>query len=206
MIIVDRLSNVRSAAARLVREELVRLKLRQMWHLAAGAVLAVAALFGGLDSVDAKPKAFNAGQAYSDGEFTLTIARAVALDEVRAGARVVAPAERGHVYLGLLTTIRNDGTIPARLDDELDLQGQPHKKFTGVFRIADSSVITALGPKLTEKVAYLWNLPQSAIPAGSVVTVRIWQKRFTELLVTYGKDWIRSETSYAQITLPVAVK
>lgn len=193
-------------AARLVRGELAQLKLRQMWHLAAGSVVAVAALFGGLDSVDAKPKVFKVGQAYSDGEFTLTITRAAALNDVRAGVRVLAPAEPGHMYLGLVTTIRNDGAIPGRVTDELDLQDHPGKVFTGAFRIADGAVMPALGPKLTEKVAYIWKLPQSAVAPGSSVTLRIWQKKFTEMLVTYGKDWLTSETSYAQIVVPVVKK
>jgi len=120
-----------SALARLVRGELAQLKLRQMWHLAAGLVVAVAALFGGLDSVDAKPKVFNVGQAYSDGEFTLTIARAAILDDVRAGERVLAPAKPGRVCLGMVMTIRNDGTIRGLLKDELDLPDQPRKQFTG---------------------------------------------------------------------------
>ena len=195
-----------SGLARLVRGELAQLKLRQMWHLAAGLVVAVAALFGGLDSVDAKPKVVSVGQAYSDGEFTLTVRGAVAVKDVQAGLRVIAPAEPGHVYLGLITTIRNDGTIPARLADEFDLRDQPQKRFTGVFRIDDGSYISGLGPKLTEKAAFLWKLPQSAIAPGSSVTVRVWQKKFTEMLVTYGKDWLASETSYAQITLPVVKK
>jgi hypothetical protein len=202
----DRLGGVFSALARLVRRELAQLKLRQMWHLAAGVVVAVAALFGGLDSVDAKPKVFGVGQAYSDGEFTLTVRGAVLVKDVQEGVRVIAPAEAGHVYLGLITTIRNDGTIPARLSDEFDLRDQPQKHFTGPFRISDGSFISGLGPKLTEKAAFLWQLPQSAIAPGSSVTVRVWQKRFTEMLVTYGKDWLASETSYAQIAVPVVKK
>lgn len=197
------LGGLTSSISEWARAEFARLKLRQLWHLGAGLVLAVAALFGGLDSVDAKPNVFGIGQPYSDGEFTLTIARASAVNDLRAGARVIAPAQPGQLYLGLVTTIRNDGTIPGLLSEELDLRDQPRKKFVGVFRIADGSIITALGPKLTEKAVYVWTLPQSAIAPGSSVTVRVWQKRFTELLVTYGKFWIPSPTSWAQIVVPV---
>ncbi|HEY1841340.1 MAG TPA: hypothetical protein VGG53_14180 [Mycobacterium sp.] len=193
--------------ARVIRGELAQLKLLQMWHLVAGAVVAVAALFGGLDSVDAKPKVFNVGQPYSDGEFTVTVERATALDDVRAGARVIMPAEPGHIYLGLVSTIRNDGPIQGSLSTglkhaEFDLQ-QPRNEFLGAFRIADASMVVLLAPKLSEKVVFLWKVPRSEVAAGSSVTLRVWQKQLREMVVTYGKDWLASETSYAQIVVPV---
>jgi hypothetical protein len=166
-------------------------------------VVAVAALFGGLDSVDAKPKVFNVDQPYSDGQFTVTVERAAIRDEISAGDHVVAPAEPGHVYLGLVTMVRNDGTIRGLLEHELDLRDQPRKEFTGVFRHADGSNLPSLGPKLTDELVFLWKLPNSAIAPGSKVTVRVWQKMFSEMMVTYGKDWLASETSYAQVTMPV---
>jgi hypothetical protein len=203
----DKLNVVWSVLNRFIRGELARLKLPQMWHLIAGAIVAVAALFGGLDSVEAKPAVFKVGQAHSDGEFTVNVEKAVLLDEVRAGKHVVAPAEPGRVYLGLVSTVRNDGPIQGGLstgsgDPEFDLQ-QPSKKFSGAFRIADASMVTALGPKLSEKVVFLWKLPQAAISAGSVVTLRVWQKQLREMVVTYGKGWLASETAFAQIDVPV---
>jgi hypothetical protein len=195
-----------SGLTRFIRGELAQLKLPQLWHLVAGAIVAVAALFGGLDSVDAKPTVFKVGQPHSDGEFTVTVRKAIALDDVRAGKRVIMHAEPGHIYLGLVSTVRNDGPIQGSLmefkDAEFDLQ-QPHKEFVGAFRIADASEVVALGPKLSENVVFLWKLPRSAIAVGSDVTLRVWQKQLRELVVTYGKTWLPSETSYAQIVLPV---
>lgn len=196
-----------SGLKRFIRGELVRLKLPQMWHLVAGVIVAVAALFGGLDSVDAKPTVFNVGQAHSDGEFTVTVQRAVLLDDVRAGKRVVQPADPGHVYLGLVSTIRNDGPIQGGLsmgskDAEFDLQ-LPHNEFIGAFRIDDASMVTSLGPKLSDQVVFLWKLPRAAIVAGSRVTLRVWQKQLREMVVTYGRAWLASETSFAQIDVPV---
>jgi hypothetical protein len=203
----DSLGTMLASIARVIRGELAQLKLPQMWHLVAGAVVAVAALFGGLDSVDAKPTVFKVGQPYSDGEFTVNIEKALALDDVRAGKHVVMPAEPGRIYLGVVSTIRNDGPIQGGLstglnDAEFDLQ-QPGKEFVGAFRIADASMVASLGPKLSEKVVFLWRLPRSAIDVGSVVTLRVWQKQLREMVVTYGKDWLASETSYAQVVVPV---
>jgi hypothetical protein len=195
-----------SGLTRFIRGELAQLKLPQMWHLVAGAIVAVAALFGGLDSVDTKPTVFKVGQPHSDGEFTVTVHKAIALDDVRAGKRVIMPAGPGHIYLGLVSTVRNDGPIQGSLmgfnDPEFDLQ-QPHKDFVGAFRIADASAAVALGPKLSEQVVFLWKLPRNAIAVGSDVALRVWQKQLRELVVTYGKTWLPSETSYAQIVLPV---
>jgi hypothetical protein len=203
----DKLTGMGSGLKRFLRNELAGLKLPQLWHLIAGAIVAVAALFGGLDSVDAKPTVFKVGQAYSDGEFTVNVEKALALDAVRAGKRVLQPAEPGRVYLGVVSTIRNDGPIQGGLiigarNPEFDLQ-QPTKEYVGAFRIADASMVTALGPKLSEKVLFLWKLPQTAISAGSTVTLRVWQKQLREMVVTYGKGWLPSETSFARIDVPV---
>ncbi len=203
----DKLSGMWGGLKRFIRGELAGLKLPQLWHLIAGAVVAVAALFGGLDSVEAKPTVFKPGQAYSDGEFTVNVVKALALDDVRAGKRVLMPAEPGRIYLGLVSTIRNDGPIQGGLslgtkDAEFDLQ-QPRKEFIGAFRIADASMVPSLGPKLSEKVVFLWKLPRDAISAGSHVTMRVWQKQLREMVVTYGTGWLASETSYAQIVVPV---
>jgi hypothetical protein len=86
----DKLGGMLSGLKRFVRGELARLKLVQMWHLVAGAIVAVAALFGGLDSVDAKPKVFKVGQPYSDGEFTTTVDKAVVPDNTRLSAASTA--------------------------------------------------------------------------------------------------------------------
>ncbi len=195
-----------ASLARRLAGELGRLKLRQLRSLAAGVILAVAGLFGGLDTVDTGPTVFAADQPHSDGQFTLTVARATAVDELRAGRRVVAPAQPGLRYLGVVSTVANDGTIPGRLVGELQLREPPQSTPVGVFRMADGSPITQLGPGLEENLVFVWRIPDDAIRPGLDVTLRVPQKRFTELLVTYGKDWVPSTTDYAEITLPVTVK
>jgi hypothetical protein len=35
------------------------------------------------------------------------------------------------------------------------------------------------------------------------VTLRVWQKQLREMVVTYGKGWLPSETSFARIDVPV---
>lgn len=195
-----------ASAGQWLRGELGRLKLRQLRALAVGLILAAAGLFGGLDSVNTGPKLFAAEEAHSDGEFTLTIARATVVEEIRAGRRIVARAETGSRYLGVVGTVRNDGTIPGRLLGELQLRDQPHSSTVGVFRLADGSPISQLGPGLQEQLVFAWRIPDSAVHPDMEVTLRVTQKRFAELLVTYGRDWVDSANDYAEITLPVTVK
>ncbi|MEB3033962.1 hypothetical protein [[Mycobacterium] nativiensis] len=189
-----------------LRGEFGRLKLRQLRAVAAALIVAVAGLFGGLDTVNTGPTVFAADEPHSDGQFTLTIARAAVVDELRAGRRVVARAEPGRRYLGVVTTVRNDGTIPGRLLGELQLRDHPDSTPVGVFRMNDGSPATSLGPGLREQLVFVWRVPDGEFQTGTEVTLRVARKRFTELLVTYGKNWVDSPTDYAEITLPVTVK
>ena len=91
-----------------VRHWLAHRRLSQWWKAGIAAVLAIAALFGGLDTVDTKVTPFDAGEEFSDGEFTVTVERARLLDEVQAGGRTLGPATPGHRYLGVVATLRND--------------------------------------------------------------------------------------------------
>ncbi len=188
-----------------IRRWLGKLGLRQMLQIGFAVILAATALFGGLDSVNTKVTPFEPGEPFSDGEFTITIHRATAVDEFPSGTAVAAPPTPGRRYLGVVATVRNDGTVPGRLQDEIDLRGQPDKKFLGALRMSDSSLITSLGPGLTEEVAFIWQLPRSAVQPGNAVTLRVWHKKFQELAVSYGKDWIDS-TEYGEIQLVVGTK
>jgi hypothetical protein len=175
----------------------------QLRKMAVVAILAVTALFGGLDAVDAGATGFKTGEPFSDGQFTVTVDRARLVTELKNGAKTIAPPAEGRRYLGVVVEIRNDGTVPGSLRNELDLRDQPDKKIVGVFRMTDGSWIGSLGPGLTEQVVFLWSLPEDALQEGDSVTVRVWKKTYNELLVTYGKAWLDSTTNYGQIVIPV---
>lgn len=192
------------AAPGLARRWLGKLGFQQIWQLALAAFLAATAAFGGLDTVDNKVIPIKAGQPFDDGEYTITIERASAVNELRA-AKVIEPAVPGKRFLGVLATLRNNGTIPGRLDGEIDVRGQPDAKFVQAYRYADGSMITTLGAGLTERLLFAWQLPQSALPPGVTVSLRVWRKQFRELATLYGKDWVDSVTEYGEIDLPVKV-
>jgi hypothetical protein len=80
------------------------------------------------------------------------------------------------MYLGVVTELRNDGTVPGRLRDRLDLRDVPQKEYFGAFRFRDGSPIQTLGPGLTEQLVFAWQLPESVVTSVHSVTIRVWKK------------------------------
>ncbi|MBX7454316.1 hypothetical protein GR927_40600 [Mycolicibacterium sp. 3033] len=178
--------------------------IRRWWQAALAAVLAVAALFGGLDTVDTSAEPFATGEDFSDGQYTVNIHGATLLPEVTGGRRTIGPVQPGKLYLGVTVTLTNDSTVPGRLRNELDLRDVPGKEFFGAWRVRDGSQIQTLGPGLTEKLAYLWVVPQNAIEPGETISVRVWKKQLKQLMVAYGgTEWLDSLTDYgvAEVTV-----
>jgi len=184
---------------------LTGLQLSQLSQIGTLIVLAATAMFGGLDTVDNHVTVGKPGTAFSDGQYSVTIERASLVPELRVGSRVVAYPKPGQRYLGVVMKIRNDGTIPGTIDHELELIDLPEASFYGLWRLADAQPMYSVGPGLTDEVAFLWSLPEDALAVGDSVKLRVWNKTFNELLTTYGKAWIPSETDYTVVTVPVTV-
>ena len=188
-----------------VRRWLANMRFRQMWQLTIALILAATAAFGGLDAVDTKVAPFKVGEEFSDGEYTVTVERAKLVNEITGGGRVVGPATPGRRYLAVVATLRNDGTVPGRLRNELEVRGIADKEFFGVWRFRDGSQIQNLGPGLEEQLVFAWTIPEAALSSGDAVTVRVWKKKYTQLMVTYGgQEWIDSVTDYGETVLTVA--
>jgi hypothetical protein len=185
-----------------LRRRVGRIGILEMLQVALVVILVVTALLGGLDTVDTKVTPFRAGESFDDGEFTITIERAVAVERLTATGR--GASKPGRRYLGVVATIRNNGTIPGELRNEIDLRDQPGKEFIDTLRMSDNTTIVSLGPKLTENIVFIWQLPESALQPGSTVTLRLWRKDFQEKIISYGKAWIETD-KYGEIELPVRV-
>lgn len=185
------------------RRWLAQRGLRQWWKVGVAAILAIAALFGGLDTVNTSVTSFKPGEKFSDNAFTVTVQRARVVPEVRAGDTVVAAAKPGRAYLGVVATLRNDGTVPVRLEGELDLRNRPDSDLVGVMRTVDGSRAITLGPGLQEEFAYVWEVPQTTLAAGDSVTLRVWDKTFKQGFVVYGELWVDSVTEYGEVVVPV---
>lgn len=167
-------------------------------------ILAVAALFGGLDRVETGATSFAVGQPFDDGQYTVTVHRARLVTELSSSGFSLAPEKPGRRYLGVVLTLRNDGTAPGRLDRALDLSGVDNAEFVGVARMTDGSRAITLGPGLEEELAYVWELPEGELVPGDAVTVRVWRKSLREGMVIYGEHYIDSDTEYGYVVLEVA--
>jgi hypothetical protein len=187
-----------------VRRWFADLGFRQMRQAMVVVILAATALFGGLDSVETKVTHFRPGEKFSDGEFTLSVDRASLVRELRAGETQLPP-KPGRRYLGVVADVRNDGTVPGKLEGELNLRGEANTRFIGASRMKDGTLVDRLGPGLSDQLAFFWEVPDTAVKPGESVTFRVWQKQFQELRVTYGKTWLDSLTDYGQIEVPVKV-
>lgn len=166
-------------------------------------VLAATAAFGGLDTVDTRVTPFSVAEKFDDGQYTVTVERARFLRELKGGMATIGAAEPGKVYLGVVASVTNTGTVPGRLRNLFDLQDLPGREFFGTFRFRDGSPIQNLGPGLTEQLVFTWLLPESSAQSVAAVTIRVWKKTYTQLMVTYGgKEWIDTD-DYGQIVVPV---
>ncbi|OBG95707.1 hypothetical protein A5698_15120 [Mycobacterium sp. E136] len=184
-------------------QTLSRLNFAQIRRIALLLVLAATAAFGGLDTVDKRVTPFSVAQKFSDGQFTITVERARFLRELKGGMATIGTAQPGKVYLGVVANVDNTGTVPGRLRNLFDLQDLPGKEFFGTFRFRDGSSLQTLGPGLTEQLVFTWLLPESSAQSVQAVTIRVWKKQYTQLLVTYGgKEWIDTD-DYGQIVVPV---
>lgn len=183
-----------------VRRWFAGLGFKQMWQLVIVLVLAATALFGGLDDANTTVTVFEPGEEFSDGQYTLTVDRARLVDEIE-GVLYDQPGSR---YLGVVVEIRNDGHTPGNLLRAINLTGHPEQRLVGAYRLADSTYNTNLGPGLQQEMAFFWEVPDGAVEPGGSVTLRVWKKKLSELMVTYGEAWLDSVTDYGQVTVPVA--
>nr|WP_090344619.1 hypothetical protein [Mycolicibacterium malmesburyense] len=182
---------------------LSRLNFAQLRRIALLLVLAATAAFGGLDTVDKRVTPVNLAEKFSDGQVTVTVERGRFLRELKGGMATIGAAQPGKVYLGVVANVENTGTVPARLRRLFDLQDLPGTEYFGTFRFRDGSAIQTLGPGLTEELVFTWLVPESSAQSVQAVTIRVWKKEFTQLMVTYGgKEWIDTD-DYGQIVVPV---
>lgn len=181
------------------------LKLSQMRRLILLGALVATAAFGGLDTVDERLTVFQPGEEFNDGQSIITVERARLVDELKGAGHTLGLAKPGMRYLGVVATVQNDGTVPARLRNEFDLLGHLNQQFFGVYRNRDGSSIQTLGPGLTETLAFTWLVPENAVRPGQSVTLRVWKKQYKQLMVTYGgKEWLEDLNHFGETTVPVA--
>ncbi|MBA0047068.1 hypothetical protein [Mycobacterium sp. NPDC050853] len=184
----------------------------QMWHVVAVIAVAATAGFGGLDAVDTTPQTFELGTPFDNGEFTITVQKAILRPQIAGGGAVIAKEKPGRMYLAVVAEVTNHadrvGLVAGNfaLPDMTDAQDifLPKLQNATVFRIEDGSNLIELQPDLTEKVAVVWSVPTAAVPPGSQVSVQVPYRAFSRGFVNYGEGWIDNGKT-ATATVPVEV-
>jgi hypothetical protein len=199
---MDPKSGVGSTVGMRVRQWLSRWGFKQWRRVVVVVALACTAAFGGLDTVDTSITTVKPRDEFSNGEFTTTIERATLVRQVQAGDKVLYPEKQGRSYLGVLTRVRNDSTLPGRLGPTIELRDVPSSRFLAAMRFEDGSTVVDQGPGLTDQIGFMWELPQTALAVGDTVTLRIW-KQVQRLNATYGEGLVPSRTDYVQVVVPV---
>ncbi|MBF9315884.1 hypothetical protein [Mycobacteroides chelonae] len=184
----------------------------QMWHVVTVLAIVTTAGFGGLDAVDKTPQTFDLGKPFDNGEFTITVQKAVLRSEIVGGGAVIAKEKPGRMYLAVLAEVTNNSDRVDVVSSQFSLPNVPDvqdiSQFQGqravTLRIEDGSFLVGLQPDITEKVAVVWSVPSAAVPPGSTVSVQVPYRKFSRGLVLYGEGWVDDGKS-ATTTVPVEV-
>ncbi|TDZ45251.1 hypothetical protein [Mycobacteroides franklinii] len=184
----------------------------QMWHVVAVVAILTTAGFGGLDAVDKTPQTFDLGQPFDNGEFTITVRKAVLRSEIVGGRAVIAKEKPGRTYLAVVAEVTNNTDRVDVVSDNFSLPNVAdaqdvsltQSQRPSVFRIEDGSNLIMLQPDITEKVAVVWSVPSAAVLPGSQVSVEVPYRKFSRGLVLYGEGWV-DDGKTATTVVPVEV-
>ena len=150
-------------------------------------------LFGGLDTVDKRVTLFKPGREVQRRRVHRHRRAGAAGRGIDGGGGVVGRQTRATLSGSgrHATERRHCARTPSKRAGPRD---HPDKEFFGVWRFRDGSPIQTLGPGLTEQLVFTWVAPRDARAGpGQDVTMRVWKKKYTQLMVTYGgKEWIDS--------------
>jgi hypothetical protein len=181
----------------------------QMWHVVAIVAVLATAGFGGLDAVEKAPETFNVGQAFDNHEFSITVQRASLVKKL-AGNGFTLKERPGRSYLGVLVDVTNHGEGPDGVSSMFALPEVADAQNTYLasshdptaLRMSDGTMLTVLQPGLTEKVALIWSVPDTAVAVGSTVTVEVPYRKYGQGYVIYGAGW-QSIGGSARTVVPV---
>ncbi len=209
-----------SARARSAREvALAWLRDRPVQHYAytVGAVLLLlTGLFGGLGKVDPPEQPLTAGTGLTAAPLTVVVSRASTTSDLGSVGR----SERGR-FVSIIGTVHNDSAETVGLDvlrEVVTLTGVGDVYQTssgtavglsdtarpwGIYVVADSTLLTSVGPGLTYEVAWIYEQRATAPPPASVgVTVNAHTQRANT--VDQQLQWLDPK-AVATGTLPLKV-
>ena len=201
---------------RSVRSWLVSRPVQQYAYAAGALLLLVTGLFGGLGKVDPREQPLTAGATLSAAPLTVVVSRASTTSDLGS----VGKSERGR-FVSIVGTVHNDTDATVGLDvlrAVVKLTGVPDVYQTssgtavgmsdtarpwGVYVVADSTLITSVGPGLTYEVVWIYEQQATSPPPASVgVTVQAHTLRANT--VDQQIQWLDA-AAVATGTLPLKV-
>ncbi|MET0956346.1 MAG: hypothetical protein ABWY68_10385 [Cryobacterium sp.] len=156
-------------------------------------LLALSALFGGLDDVPVPViPVVEAGTEHAGLELSVTVGQALLIDGFPE--QNITPDE-GNRLLVVRATVENTTSGPLRLSTaqvhSLSLAGVPSLPSVAppsdIVVIDDGSDKVVVQPRVPVELAYIWEVEADAVAAGDVVTVDLFDRVFlSEGRLTYG--------------------
>ncbi|WP_350278957.1 hypothetical protein [Kribbella sp. HUAS MG21] len=170
----------------------VRGRTVRTWALSAGAVLlAISAVFGGLEKAGDETPQVAAGTAIDAGRFEVTIQRVVTVKDLKP----LFTPDDGGALIAVVTKLKvtdDTGTVPA--SDLIRLVGVPGVKDTdaplGTTNLRDATMNPVLTPDAAEDVAYVWKLPKAGqLPTEVKLTVQGYEY-IADSILDHHEKWL----------------
>lgn len=199
-----------------VRVWLADRPVQQYAYAAAALLLLATGLFGGLRQVDEPERPLTPGVAVDAAPFTVTVSRASTTTDLGP----LGVSKRGR-FVSVVGTLRNDTDTTVTLDvirEAVSLSGvtdvfqrafgdevgpSETARPWGVYVVADSTSLTAVGPGLTYEVAWIYEQKATAAPPAQVV-VAVVGHTLRANTVDQQQQWLDPAT-LATGTLPLKV-
>lgn len=172
----------------------VRGRSLKTWVLSAGAVLlAISAVFGGLEKAADETPQVAAGTPIDAGRLEVTIQRVVTVADLKP----LFQPDEGGALIAVVTKLKlTDVTGATPPSDLIRLIGVPGIKDddrpVGTTNLRDQTRDPVLTPEAGEDVAYVWKLPKATeLPTEVKLTVQGYE--FKESLLDHHDKWMQTE-------------
>ena len=175
-----------------VRAATDRVPTRWFAGIATGAFLLATAAFGGLATASPPaPTRLEPGDAHVTAERSLTVQRAVLIDELSDAGVFTEPGER---VFAIVADVKNEWDRPVSagsggVGSSLTVEGIDSD--VNAARYDDTTLTPELQPHVPARIVFAWAVPADAFAAGDEVPVTLYARSlYTGSFVTTGQWWI----------------
>lgn len=171
-----------------------RVPTRWFAGIATGAFLVATAAFGGLATAAApEPTPLEPGEAHITAERSLTVQRAVLIDELPEAGVVPEDGER---VFALIADVENEwdrpvaSTTSSGVVRSLSVPGIPRDASVGAARYDDTTTGPRLQPHVPARIVFAWVVPADLFAAGDDVPITLYERSlYTGSFVTDEQWW-----------------